>query len=60
MEAERKIVHRTKESLFSLAETEEKLPPKLNLQVWDADVISADDFLGLQEVGLVSHNHLGL
>lgn len=46
MDAEEKIVHRIKESIYSLVENEEKLPPKLNLQVWDADIISADDFLG--------------
>ncbi|KAF6029914.1 OTOF [Bugula neritina] len=44
--AEQKIVLKKKESIFSWDETEVKLPAKLTLQVWDADHISADDFLG--------------
>ncbi|XP_071147847.1 otoferlin-like isoform X5 [Mytilus edulis] len=44
--AEEKIVISRKESLFSWDETETKIPPRLNLQVWDADHFSADDFLG--------------
>ena len=33
-------------SIFSVDLTEEKHPPNLYLQVWDADLISADDILG--------------
>ncbi|XP_077991695.1 otoferlin-like [Glandiceps talaboti] len=44
--AEEKIVISKKESLFSWDESEYKIPPRLNLQVWDADHFSADDFLG--------------
>ncbi|XP_076803747.1 otoferlin-like isoform X4 [Clavelina lepadiformis] len=44
--AEEKIVVSKKESIFSWDESEFKIPPRLNLQVWDADHFSADDFLG--------------
>jgi len=44
--AEEKCVITKKESVFSWDETEFKVPPRLNLQVWDADHFSADDFLG--------------
>ncbi|CAH1775867.1 unnamed protein product [Owenia fusiformis] len=44
--AEEKIVITKKETFFSLDETETKIPARLNLQVWDADHFSADDFLG--------------
>ncbi|XP_064604472.1 otoferlin-like [Liolophura sinensis] len=44
--AEEKIVISRKETILSWDETETKIPPRLNLQVWDADSFSADDFLG--------------
>lgn len=40
------MVIRKKDSAFSSSDTEEKLPCKLNLQVWDNDTISRDDFIG--------------
>ena len=46
LSAEEKMVIKKKESAFSLDETEYKVPPRLTLQVWDADHFSADDFLG--------------
>uniref|UniRef100_A0AAY4ATQ3 Otoferlin n=1 Tax=Denticeps clupeoides TaxID=299321 RepID=A0AAY4ATQ3_9TELE len=50
--AEEKIVILKKESMFAWDETEYKIPPRLNLQVWDADHFSADDFLGAIELDL--------
>lgn len=35
-----------KEHFWSLDETEERVEPKFTVQVWDNDLISADDFLG--------------
>uniref|UniRef100_A0A8B9L046 Otoferlin b n=1 Tax=Astyanax mexicanus TaxID=7994 RepID=A0A8B9L046_ASTMX len=46
--AEEKIVISKKESMFSWDETEYKIPARLNIQVWDADHFSADDFLGMK------------
>lgn len=46
--AEEKIVISKKESMFAWDETEYKIPPRLNIQVWDADHFSADDFLGME------------
>ena len=46
LKAEEKLVYKKRLSLFDLEETEIKVPPKLTIQVWDADLIMSDDFLG--------------
>ncbi|XP_076375559.1 otoferlin [Megalopta genalis] len=43
---ERVMVVRRKVSVLARSETEDKLPCKLQLQVWDSDHFSPDDFLG--------------
>ncbi|XP_076648742.1 otoferlin [Halictus rubicundus] len=43
---ERVMIVRRKMSALARSETEEKLPCKLQLQVWDCDHFSPDDFLG--------------
>jgi len=44
--AEKIMVVRKKEHFWSLDETEERVPPRLIIQVWDNDQFSPDDFLG--------------
>ena len=46
LKAEEKITYKKKETVFAIAESELKIPCKISLQVWDADLVSADDFLG--------------
>ena len=46
LSAEDKIVTRKEESLFTSEITEFKSPCRLNLQVFDNDTFSKDDFLG--------------
>jgi len=46
LRAEEKIVYRKKDSVLSMNDVEIKVPPNLTLQIWDADLISRDDFLG--------------
>ncbi|XP_078093137.1 fer-1-like protein 4 isoform X2 [Mustelus asterias] len=49
---EKEIVYKKKESIFSLEESEFRQPAVLLLQLWDYDLISANDFLGSVEVKL--------
>ena len=46
LKAEEKIVMKRKEHTFSVEEKEEKSRAALTVQVWDADLVSADDYLG--------------
>jgi len=52
MPAEQCLVKKKKEHFWSLDETEERTQPKFTVQIWDNDVISADDFLGSIELNL--------
>ncbi|XP_074595836.1 ferlin family C2 domain-containing myoferlin misfire [Brevipalpus obovatus] len=47
------IVVKRKENFFSLNSTEIKLPCRLNLQAWDYDSFSGDDFLGCLPLDLL-------
>uniref|UniRef100_A0A3P8YYU0 C2 domain-containing protein n=1 Tax=Esox lucius TaxID=8010 RepID=A0A3P8YYU0_ESOLU len=49
---EKEIIYKKKESIFSLEESEFRQPAVLVLQVWDYDLISANDFLGSIELRL--------
>jgi hypothetical protein len=46
LEIEEKIVFEKKDSLFQVGHITKKLPPRLVIRVYDADLLAADDFLG--------------
>ncbi|CAF2056570.1 unnamed protein product [Rotaria magnacalcarata] len=46
IDIEEKIVHEKKDSVFQIGNTVKKLPPRIVIRVYDADLFSADDFLG--------------
>nr|XP_061799780.1 fer-1-like protein 6 [Nerophis lumbriciformis] len=50
--AEKVMVVKKRDSIFSLDKTEQKLPAILSLQVWDFETLSSDDFLGTVELDL--------
>ncbi|XP_044010396.1 otoferlin [Aphidius gifuensis] len=50
--AEQLIIVKRKLSILERDRTEQKLPCKLNIQVWDSDHFSADDFLGSLTIDL--------
>ncbi|XP_034741392.1 fer-1-like protein 6 [Etheostoma cragini] len=50
--AEKVLVVRKRQHIFSLDKTEQKLPAILSLQVWDFETLSSDDFLGTVELDL--------
>ena len=43
---EEKIIEEKKESLFQVGNTIRKIPPRVIIRLYDADLLSADDFLG--------------
>ncbi|ESN93713.1 hypothetical protein HELRODRAFT_157808 [Helobdella robusta] len=47
LKAENKVVYMKKDHVLSTDMVEHKTPPNLSIQVWDADLVTADDFLGL-------------
>ena len=48
MPEEKVMVVEKKEHFWSLDKTKQTLPPIFNLQVWDNDLFSANDFIGKQ------------
>uniref|UniRef100_A0A672YX44 C2 domain-containing protein n=1 Tax=Sphaeramia orbicularis TaxID=375764 RepID=A0A672YX44_9TELE len=52
MPAEKVVVVKKRENIFSLDKTEQKIPAILILQVWDFETLSSDDFLGTVELDL--------
>lgn len=50
--AEKVMVVRKKAHFWSLDIREQRIPPKLILQIWDNDLFSPDDFLGQLEINL--------
>ncbi|KAF6270415.1 fer-1 like family member 5 [Rhinolophus ferrumequinum] len=50
--AEQVCVLSQKDYIWSMDPTEMKFPPKLIIQVWDNDIFSPDDFLGVLELDL--------
>uniref|UniRef100_A0A8C9ANG7 Fer-1 like family member 5 n=1 Tax=Prolemur simus TaxID=1328070 RepID=A0A8C9ANG7_PROSS len=50
--AEHVCIHSQKDYIWSLDPTSMKFPARLIIQVWDNDIFSADDFLGVLELDL--------
>lgn len=50
--ADEMVVYKRKEHAFSLQAVEHRMEPIVTLQCWDADVVSADDFLGSVQLNL--------
>jgi hypothetical protein len=46
LDIEEKIVYEKKESIFQIGNTVKKIPPRIVIRIYDADLLSADDFLG--------------
>ncbi|XP_051998242.1 fer-1-like protein 6 isoform X2 [Xyrauchen texanus] len=50
--AEKVLVVKKRENIYSLDKTEQKIPAVLVMQVWDFERLSSDDFLGSVELDL--------
>ncbi|XP_073239418.1 myoferlin-like [Porites lutea] len=50
--AEKIMVVRKKAHFWSMDMTEQRIPPKMIVQIWDNDLFSPDDFLGQLELNL--------
>ncbi|XP_023396913.2 LOW QUALITY PROTEIN: fer-1-like protein 5 [Loxodonta africana] len=50
--AEQMCIQSQKDYIWSLDPTSLKFPPRLIIQVWDNDILSSDDFLGVLELDL--------
>ncbi|XP_051565030.1 fer-1-like protein 6 [Myxocyprinus asiaticus] len=50
--AEKVVVVKKRENIYSLDKTEQKIPAVLVMQVWDFERLSSDDFLGSVELDL--------
>ncbi len=46
LDIEEKIVYEKKDSIFQIGNTVKKIPPRVVIRVYDADLLSGDDFLG--------------
>ena len=46
LDIEEKIVYEKKDSIFQIGNTVKKIPPRIVIRVYDADLLLADDFLG--------------
>jgi len=52
MPEEKVMVVEKKEHFWSLDSTKQTMPPRVNMQVWDNDLFSANDFIGNLELDL--------
>ena len=47
LDIEEKIVYEKRESVFQIGPIVKKIPPRIVIRIYDADLLSGDDFLGL-------------